>query len=403
MSAVAELVHAIWIKAQIKAPPVAQRALLPRLHAMKELARAALKPYVPVYQLQGPGQAGPLFVTYIGLEFARPVLQQLLFAEQPSVQPVGRIPYWRPDALAEFTRSDLVIVAAARRWIQRLPWDGAIVAPEYVRHVLDLQGDWQDVLRRMRQSARYEFRLAQTHGYTCEISHNARDFQMFYDEMYLPTMANRHGALSAPTPRGEAYQYFRHGLLFFARRDGRRVCGGICYPERGALHFVVVGVLGGDPQLLRERAVDALNCLRIEWAHQHGYRAINFLGTGPYLNLGQFQYKRKWGGRVFIPANLHRSIWIRINRDTPAVARFLKDNPFVVVDQAGNLDGLILVDDGRNVTAQDRAEWIKRYATPGLRSLVVRSVRDLVGGSAGASGRELSIPLAGSADLEHRS
>jgi hypothetical protein len=72
-----EFVRNLWIRAEVGSPPAVQRAVIPRLHEAKEILRLLVRPYLPVYQLQGQGEGGPLTVAYIGLEFARPFLQDL--------------------------------------------------------------------------------------------------------------------------------------------------------------------------------------------------------------------------------------------------------------------------------------------------------------------------------------
>jgi hypothetical protein len=141
---------------------------------------------------------------------------------------------------------------------------------------------------------------------------------------------------------------------------------------------MIMGVINGDQQLMKEGAVGALYSLRIQWANQQGYKAVNFLGSDPHLASGLFKYKRKWCATIKVPPHLHRQIWITIRRNTPAVSQFFKENPFVVVDKSGKLHGLIVVDDPHNVSAETRQEWEKRYATPGLSSLCVRSINDFV-------------------------
>jgi hypothetical protein len=218
--------------------------------------------------------------------------------------------------------------------------------------------------------------------------------------MYLPTMKARHGALASPVSASKAYQYFRHGLLFFVKRDGQRVCGSVCYLEQDLVHFMIMGVINGDQQLIKEGAVGALNCLRIQWANQHGYKAVNFLGSGARLSSGLFQYKRKWGTTVSIPPHLHRQIWIEIRHNTPAVSCFLKENPFIVVDKDGKLHGLIMVDDLHNVSPEIKKKWEKDYATPGLSSLLIHSVSHFAQGHTNVNESALVIPIPPNSSLD---
>jgi hypothetical protein len=388
-----EFIRTWWIEAQLKAPPLVQRRLIPHLHEAKEIVRLVARPYLPVYKLEGQGKGGPLTITYVGLEFAKPFLTDILFAETPLERQAGHIPFWRCNELPDLSSSDLVIVEAAKHLIGKLPRQKAIVLPEFVRHILDIQGGWEDVKSRFRQSAHRESRLIRKYDYRCEISHDDRDFQTFYSDMYLPTMKSRHGDLAFPMSIREAYQYFRHGFLLFVTREGRRVSGGIWHVKQDVVYGIVMGVLNADEQLIKERAAVAVYILSIRWATQQGYKAVNFLGSDPYLNSGIFRFKRKWGGAINVPSISHRRVWIKVNHVTPAVSQFLKENPFVMIDESGKLHGLIVVDDTHNIAAQTRQEWETHYITPGLSSLVVRSVSSFASGPEDSNNSDVVIPL----------
>jgi len=159
------------------------------------------------------------------------------------------------------------------------------------------------------------------------------------------------------------------------------------------VHFVIMGVLGGSQQLMEQGVVGALNCLRIQWANQQGYRTVNFLGADPFLKGRLFQYKRKWGTAVSIPPYLHRQVWLQVRRNTPAVSYFLKENPCIVMDGDGRLHGLIFVDDPHTVSAETMEEWKKHYVTPGLSALLVRSVGSFAGDQAEPNVPDLIIPI----------
>jgi hypothetical protein len=393
MNQALEFTRNLWIKAQLKAPSLVQRSVIPHLHEAKEIIRLLARPRLPVYEIYGQGQGGPLAVTYIGLDSTKPFLVNILFVETPVERQVGRVPFWRCGKLVNLSPSDIVFVEAAKHLIRRLPRQNAIIVPQSVEHSLDVSGEWQEVQKCLRKRLRDELRLTRKYGYQPKVSRNPQDFKKFYYDMYLPTMKSRHKALASPMPVGEAYEYFRHGLLFFVERDGRPVCGLVCHLKQGTARFVIMGIINGDEQLLKEGAADALYYLLIQWANQHGYRAISFLGSGARLNSGLFQYKRKWGTTIKVPDTLHRQIWIKIQHTTPVVVQFFKDNPFVIIDRDGKLCGLIVVDDLRDVSAKTKEVWKKRYETPGLSSLVVRSARNLANDLGSANCPDLVIPI----------
>jgi hypothetical protein len=399
MNRLVDFARRIWISIQLSSPKVL-RGLFPLLHEAKEIVRLLVKPYLPVYRLEGQGHDGPLSVVFAGREFVKPFLKERLFVEEPLERHAGRIAFWRRRELANLS-ADMVIVASATHVIRRLPRENVIVIPESVTLVLDVRGSWDDVLGRFRKTVRRNaLRQIRKLGYAYDVSHDARDFEEFYDEMYLPTVAVRHEELPLPMDREEARQYFRRGWLFRVQREGRWVSGGVSHRDGDMLMLDIIGVRGGDMQLIEDGAMSARRYAAIEWAHHNGFQYVNFLSSGPYLSSGQFQSKRKWGTTVIVPPRLHRQVWIKIGRKSPAVARFLKDNPLIVIDHAGHLHGLVVVDDVRTVTAAMQAEWQKKYATPGLRNLLMCSIDDLVDASTTQPGAERAVPITLQAGLE---
>jgi hypothetical protein len=378
MSKLSELGHWVWMEAQLGAPPFVGRAVVPRLHEGKEIGRLLVKPSMTLYQWQGQNEGGSLTVTYTGLGYAEPMLKSLLFTQAPAEKEIGRVPVWQPEELVNAPAGDITIVESSKHLIRKLPQQNAFVLPFRVQFVVDIRGEWEEVEGHFRPNVRRHIRKAR--GYDCyqyEISHREQDLKMFYHTMYLPTVQERHGDLAAILPEREADQLLRYGWLFLLKRDGVIVCGSLGYAHQGVVEFKEMGVLNGDLQLFKQGVVEAMNYLRIRWAHQEGYAAISFGDSWPYLS-GIFQAKRKWGSVVSIHPYEHKQIWIRIQRVTPAVAEFLEHNPCVIINEKERLQGLIVIDDLKKVAPETEATWHKLYATPGLSGLVVRSIADWV-------------------------
>jgi hypothetical protein len=372
---------------QFGSPLFVQRTLLPASHKIKEIVRLLAKPYTPLYELQGQNDVGPLTVTYGGLGYAGPMLIDMLFKEAPSKSHVGKLSPVNPTSALEDISSDLIILEASKYLTRQLPSKGAMRLPFRVQFILDLDGELQDVIERFRSDARRnDMRKAEKFGYGYEISHSAADLEMFYHEMYLPTMLKRHGDLAALLSKREAQQLQRHGWLFLTKRNGTYVSGGLCLERQGVFEFREMGVRDGDKQLMREGAVGAMNLLRICWAHQEGFRAVNFGDCWPFIS-GIFRSKRKWGAVVSAIPHEHKQIWIQVQRDTPAVSHFFESNPCVTIDASRELHGLIVTHNPDGVTPQVQERWQKLFATPGLKSLHICSVSDLMAGT-----KSYSIP-----------
>ena len=378
MSSLTDLARWLWIETQLTAPPFVQRTLIPRLHRSKEYARLLVKPYLPVYEWRGENAGGPLTVHYSGLGYAEALLRSLLFTTEPTEHQVGQLFVNSPNTLSNTLDSDIVIVETSKYLIDKLPQENAIRLPFRLQFILNTQGAWEDVEQRFRQDARRnEVRKAIKLGYDYEISHSRADLEMFYQKMYLPTVHNRHGELAQILPKQDAYQYLKHGFLFLTKRDGSYVSGGLCYVQDNILQFKEMGVLNGDKRLMRDGAVGAMNYLRIRWANQVKCRGVNLGSCWPYMS-GIFQSKRKWGATVGVYPEEHKLIWIRIQRNTPAVSQFLENNPCVIRGANGNLNGLVISHAPGEPTPEMKKKWHKQYETPGLTELLIRSSADLL-------------------------
>jgi len=380
MSTLFESARKLWERAQWRMPPALERTLLPYLYELEELVVPFIKPDLDVWQWQGQGTGSPLTVTYIGLEYFSWYLKEVMFTEEPQEIVKEPVSFWRPNEVACAPGSDIVVVAGSERLIRRLPRQNAIVVPLYVQNRLPIQGEWDHLRDRLRKSksVRNEFSWLGRYDYVCEASRNYEDLEMHYHKMYLPTMAARHGDVAHIVSEDEARQHFRHGHLLFAKRDGEVVASGLCRAHGDTLRWVTIGVLDGDEQLLQERVIGAMYILVIRWANQTGYKYVDFLGCPPFLSMGVFRYKRKWGTRIGIPPDSHKQVWFKFQRDTPAVRHFLKENPCAVIDEQGDLRGLVVIDDPDAITPELEARWDKDYLTPGMKSLLIRSFAQLL-------------------------
>jgi hypothetical protein len=271
MNKLFELLRWLWIEAQLRASPAIEDRVVSYLHGAKDTARLLLKPYLTVWQWRGHNEGGPLTVSYAGLGYAASFLESILFVGEPTVAEVEKVPVWRPAELANSPDSDLIIIEATRGLVEKLPGKKALILPFHVGLMLDIQGSWEEVSDRFHRSVRkYHSRLARKYGYDYEVSYDDQDLEMFYHAMYLPTLMARYPDLALPMSIQEAYQYFRHGMLFLIKRDGQYVSGALCSVHNGVVNRRSLGVMNADERLLQEGAQATTHYASILWANQQG-------------------------------------------------------------------------------------------------------------------------------------
>ncbi len=369
----------LLLEAQLGAPPFVQKRIISRLNASKQTLRSVLKPYFKTQRLEGKNEAGPLSVTYVGLETAAlNLVKKHFFREYPRLSNIEQVSISKIQDAVDAADSDLVIVVAGKHITDKLPKKCTLLMPSRVIFQLDIRGSWEDVKGRFRRNViTSKLRLVRKYGYTYRISHDLADLEHYHDNMYVKLMNSQHEELSAPWPKWQSAAYFKHGFLFLAERDGQDVAGILSHPQQKMLTLASMGVLNADRDLLREGALIAAHVFWIEWANEHGFETLDFMDTQHNFTDGVYRAKRQWGAEVFPPKDDSR-MWMKIKNDTPAVRQCLKDNPLIVIGDSNKFQGLITVDDTASISDKDKKNWEKWYATPGVEKLLAYSIEDLL-------------------------
>jgi hypothetical protein len=265
----------------------------------------------------------------IGREKLLRPLGTRLFGELPAaVQDVTRA-LWSPAALTSENGAALVLAEVHRWMAERFRREGWLLVPQSVRWQGELdhippQGCSHGLLENMRKVKRQ--------GFVLEQSASAKDWGEFYDVMVGPQALARHGSTAWVPSRQLMKEFSEAGILHFITRDGERVAGICTVPRGDTLWLPISGVRHGDPALLRQGAGFAILSLTIEWARSNGFRSLDAGRTGPFINDGLQQFKRKWG-LAPAPDPLAHLAAVRVNSET--VAQAFAREPVLVEDGAG--------------------------------------------------------------------
>lgn len=188
--------------------------------------------------------------------------------------------------------ADVVAVEVHRWMAPRFRRSGWAIVPEAVRWRGDLTqvpppqpgGSLRDDLRKVRNG---DFSISQTTA--------AEDWEEFYTEMVQPQSRTRHGEKAWLPSRRLMDEFAAAGVLHLITRDGVRVAGTCSLAQGDSLWIPLTGIRHGDPLLLRQGAGSAALALTFDWARASGYRRVDAGRTGPFVNDGVQQSKRKWG------------------------------------------------------------------------------------------------------------
>ena len=161
----------------------------------------------------------------------------------------------------------------------------------YSRFIIDLSGGEEIVWAGVQKSKRKAVRRGGKH---CEVRElELKDVDEFY-QLYLRNMKR----FGSPAYSKSYFENFfsmvnkRIGKVFGAFCNGRLAAGllGFYYGER--VHIVIAV---SDPLFSAARATDAVHWAFINWSITQGFRVFDFGRVR--AESGQFEYKRKWGGK----------------------------------------------------------------------------------------------------------
>lgn len=265
---------------------------------------------------------------------------------------------WAPDGV------DLMAVGAPARRLRPLTAPHTVLLPFRVELVVPVVPDAAAMRARVsRKERQHVARQRRDRDWSLEHATAAADFDHFYDHMHLPTMRRRHGDATRSLERDIAFECaFRHGLLFFLTERGTRVAGMLCRwtARTRTLTLRLAGVSEGADEHYRSGAFTALYPLILEWAAQHGVRAVNLSGCEPFLSKGIFQFKRKLHPRVVLPASHFggKRLLLRVVRDSARVRDFLVANPVIAEIPGGGLEAVYFHDERRPARLDHRWEGV---------------------------------------------
>lgn len=324
---------------------------------------------VPLSVLRGTASSGDRVATVVvagALEEAEYLARQF-FAGEPERESLGWIPVWRVASELERRRdtADLLITRldrlSARLFLPAQP----MAVPEWVGGLLPVPDEPRQLMRQSKGLKNMLNRLRHG-GLRPLVSHEDRDFQAFFDEMYVPFIRRRHGPKSVVRNRSVMRRCFRQGGLLWALREGERVAGCL-YRTRGRIiDAVAVGTPKGDWQPIAAGAGFALDLFLVEHAKQLGCELVDFGGSRPSLRDGLLLYKARWGARVVEKQTTWYDLnlsWARLN---DAVLSFFARVPLIFRDVDG-LSALWAV--GRDPSAVHADLVTSRAALRTLRRL----------------------------------
>ena len=327
---------------------------------------------LPVCMVSGVERqtGGVIRLLFVGKKTFPVFLRELFFDNVPSVEQQGRVFLCRIKTLKKryAGRVDAVVVSCDR-WYQRfLHQDGFFVFPHLVDMVLDTSEELHQLLRGLPHSAREDVKKVIRNGFSFSISSDGSQLEMFYRDMYLPTLEKRIGETDVFVPDFVFLKYLQESgyELMMISQGGKEVCGVLFQQKDDQLVLKYAGVLNGDLALIRRGALSAFYYFFIEYAKQQKVNTVNFEGVRPFFYDGLLQYKRKWGSSLEHHWVLPEVYGVQIvHVASEPLRQFFFANPFIGVERSGGFVGYVFVD--KDLSLDEKKAYEERFRLPGLQ------------------------------------
>ncbi|MDF1585487.1 hypothetical protein [Marinimicrococcus flavescens] len=275
--------------------------------------------------------------------------------------------------------ADLVLARLPRRAARRVGGRALLRLPELVDARLAVPPEGEGWPRgRAARSVRSNLRRIENSGLSWTFETDARLFQRFYSEMYLPLARAQFGESSVPRSAASLRLRFRRGGLQLVWRGRELVAAQLVELAPQEVHCVAIGAPGDGAAARATGALAATTFFAVELARRCGRPFVNLGGSLPSLSDPVLQSKRLWGAALVERGRADHELLLGWRRWNPAVAGFLADLA-PVVRLSGGLGAVVVP---REEETGDSAR--RRLAAAGLDTLLL-----LERGSDGPTAAEL--------------
>lgn len=318
----------------------------------------------------------PLTMLYIGYGTNLEFLSHAAFDENPVVQKMGRCNIWRAGvAVEEYSEgTDMVVVDIPWPYDISMPRDDRIVeVPAWIRQEIQLADSFDNTIASLRKSVRdSQLRKIRKFKLTHATTHDAADIDHFYDAMYVPHVQRRFGLHADIESRRVVHRCVAAGALLNILRDDEVIGACVLLPKDDTLRMLLIGF---PKENLRQvdGASAALYFYTLKYAHEKGFRSVDYCGSRPFLNDGVLDVKRRWGAGLFDDWSMQH-VLIQINEWSPGAQSFLGSCP-IISCEGDKLIGRVLASEDELTEAYVK-KTVHRFVSPGIDGLNIYSTRE---------------------------
>ncbi len=214
---------------------------------------------------------------------------------------LGRKPVPAIGEMLRRTNCSLAVVAAPRYALSAIRKPGDICIPWWI----DSEIECDPILGSGNtRSLKSDLRKIRTNGLSYTIANTADDLSFFYRHIYEPSIRASHGnSALMSSPRKRLRQLAKKMAHLLLVKSGSNTVGGLLIDFRKHTPaYRDVGVLEGDPQLMKLGVVSAAAYFGVEYLKSIGHHNFRMGLSRCFLDDGALTYKRKWRPTFVCPS-----------------------------------------------------------------------------------------------------
>ena len=277
---------------------------------------------------------------------------------------------WVWDALKfgvnKYAGHPMVIMEIAKCFYRRFGRQEGFYIPWWVYGEIDLAV----ASMRIKQSSTFkaDLRRIRKNHFQYEVTRDKDQFDHFYHSMYVPYITRAHGDRALLRSYDQLRHYFSCGELLFVKNKSKYVGCSLLVFEDDSVYAKELGIKDGNMHYLRAGVVSALYYYMILYLMEKGYKKVNVGASRAFLKDGVLVFKKRRGMRLS-----HQNPWpmgflIKPLRKTDGVKAFLKNNPFIYVNN-DSFNGAVFVESGEAVSEDQLKKLHKDHYVPGVAKL----------------------------------
>ena len=201
--------------------------------------------------------------------------------------------------------------------------------PYWISMEIDISIPLEELLGRQKADAQRRIRK---NGLSFEITHDAKCFDDFFHNMFMPYIQGRHADTALLDTQENLFKIFSKGALILIKREGQILAGGLIEFDNEKVSFRRLGVRDAKWEYVQLGVLGAIYYFLTVEMKKRGYSRLHIGGTRPLLSDGITKYKSSLKAKLE-PKNKHSCLWMTFLNDSASVRSFLINNPFIFINK----------------------------------------------------------------------